>query len=82
MERLTPREQQIAEAVSRGLRNRQIASEFGISPETVKRHLATIYDKLAIRSRVELAMHIVRSYGVPSLLAAHPKEVATLEANP
>jgi two-component system nitrate/nitrite response regulator NarP len=82
METLTPREQQIAEAVSRGLRNRQIASEFGISPETVKRHLATIYDKLAIRSRVELAMHIVRSYGVQAFVAAHPKEQAAFEANP
>ena len=35
-ESLTDRERQMAQAVSRGLRNRQIASEFGISEETVK----------------------------------------------
>jgi len=60
-ETLTPREQQIAEAVARGLTNRQIAAEFGISPETVKRHVATIYDKLCMSSRVVLALHIVKS---------------------
>ena len=61
VEPLTPREQQIAEAIARGLSNKQIAREFGISPETVKRHLATIYDKLAVRGRVALAIHIVQS---------------------
>ncbi|HYB95745.1 MAG TPA: helix-turn-helix transcriptional regulator [Vicinamibacterales bacterium] len=61
METLTRREQQIAEAVSRGLTNRQIATELGISPETVKRHLATIYDKLALPGRLVLALHVVRS---------------------
>lgn len=61
VERLTAREQQIAEAVSRGLSNKQIGDEFGISAETVKRHLASIYSKLAIPGRVALAIHVVRS---------------------
>ena len=58
---LTRREQQIADAVARGLTNRQIAAEYQISPETVKRHLSTIYDKLAMNGRVMLALHVVRS---------------------
>ena len=33
----------------------------GISPETVKRHLASIYSKLAIPGRVALATHVVTS---------------------
>ena len=61
MNTLTPREQQVADAVARGLTNRQIAREFGISPETVKRHLATIYDKLCVSGRVPLAIHVVTS---------------------
>jgi DNA-binding NarL/FixJ family response regulator len=61
VEPLTARERQIAEAITRGLSNKQIACEFGISPETVKRHLATIYDKLALRGRVALAIHVVQS---------------------
>jgi DNA-binding NarL/FixJ family response regulator len=60
-EALTAREQQMAEAVARGLSNRQIASEFGISAETVKRHLSSIYGKLAVRGRVALAIHVVQS---------------------
>jgi DNA-binding NarL/FixJ family response regulator len=61
VESLTAREQQMAQAVSRGLRNRQIAGEFGISEETVKKHLATIYDKLGLSGRVELAIHVLQS---------------------
>lgn len=60
-EALTQRERQMAHAVSRGLRNRQIANEFGISEETVKKHLATIYGKLALPGRVALAVHVVQT---------------------
>ena len=62
VESLTPRERQVAEAIARGLSNRQIAVEFGISTETVKRHLASIYSKLALPGRVALAVHIVRTH--------------------
>jgi DNA-binding CsgD family transcriptional regulator len=61
IEPLTARERQMADAVARGLSNRQIGQEFGISPETVKRHLASIYSKLAIPGRVALAIHVVQS---------------------
>ena len=61
VESLTAREQQIAEAIVRGLTNRQIAREFGISAETVKRHLASIYGKLALPGRVALAVHVLQS---------------------
>jgi DNA-binding NarL/FixJ family response regulator len=61
VESLTERERQMAEAVARGLRNRQIADEFGISEETVKKHLATIYGKLALSGRVALAVHVLRT---------------------
>ena len=60
VEPLTQRERQMAQAVSRGLRNREIAVEFGISEETVKKHLATIYGKLAITGRVALAVHVLQ----------------------
>jgi len=60
IEPLTHREREMAQAVARGLRNRQIAIEFGISEETVKKHLATIYGKLAINGRVALAVLVMR----------------------
>jgi DNA-binding NarL/FixJ family response regulator len=60
-EPLTARERQVAEAIARGLTNKQIAREFAISTETVKRHLATIYGKLALHGRLALAIHVLRS---------------------
>jgi len=63
LETLTGREQQIAEHVARGLTNRQIAAECNISMETVKRHLASIYSKLAMPGRVGLAIHVLRTCG-------------------
>lgn len=61
IETLTPREQQIADAAAQGLTNRQIAARFGISAETVKRHLSSIYGKLAMPGRVMLAIHVAKS---------------------
>ena len=60
VESLTVRERELAHAVSRGLRNRDIAREFGISEETVKKHLANIYGKLALAGRVQLTIHLLR----------------------
>lgn len=58
---LTAREQQVADSAARGLSNKQIGAELGISSETVKRHLASIYAKLSLPGRVALAIHVVRT---------------------
>ena len=59
--RLTAREQQVAATLRNGLKNREIAAELGISPETVKRHLASVYGKLQLSGRVALALHMART---------------------
>jgi len=53
---LTPRERQIAEHVGQGQRNRDIAAALGMSEGTVKVYLHTIYQKLGIDNRTELAL--------------------------
>lgn len=53
---LTPRERQIAEHVGRGLRNKDIAAALGMSEGTVKVYLHTMYQKLGIENRTELAL--------------------------
>jgi two-component system nitrate/nitrite response regulator NarP len=50
---LTKRERALLEALSRGLSNRQLAAEFGISANTVKFHLSNLYEKLSISSRTQ-----------------------------
>lgn len=53
-DQLTPRERQVAEAFSLGETYREIGAELGIAPNTVRRHLANIYEKLGISSKAEL----------------------------
>ena len=50
----------ILRLVSRGLKNKQIASEFGMSVTTVKSHLRLIYSQLAVSTRAEAAAAAVR----------------------
>jgi DNA-binding NarL/FixJ family response regulator len=56
LEHLSPREKQIVAAVARGLSNRDIAVSTGIAQQTVKNHLSSIFHKLQVRSRVQLAI--------------------------
>jgi DNA-binding NarL/FixJ family response regulator len=50
---LTPREHEVLEMISRGLTMRQIATRLHISPRTVETHVAKLYRKLAVRTRVQ-----------------------------
>jgi DNA-binding NarL/FixJ family response regulator len=53
---LTKREQEIADACSQGLRNKEIASRLNISTKTVKGHLNNIFRKLHVDSRFALSL--------------------------
>jgi DNA-binding CsgD family transcriptional regulator len=52
---LSRREIQVAELVLRGHRNSHIAATLGIAPATIKKHLSSIFDKVGVTSRAELA---------------------------
>jgi two-component system nitrate/nitrite response regulator NarL len=54
---ITHREHDLIRALARGLTNRQIAEEFQLSEQTVKNQLTAIYQKLQIRSRLQLAVY-------------------------
>jgi DNA-binding NarL/FixJ family response regulator len=56
IEPLTPREEDVLLAVTRGRTNAEIADELRISLSTTKTHLASLMAKLNARNRVELAM--------------------------
>ena len=53
---LTHRELQIVHGIVNGETNREIAVRLGISENTVKRHIAHVFNKVGCSSRVELAL--------------------------
>lgn len=50
---LTERESEVLGLLSKGLANKQIAVELGISEHTVKFHVSSIYSKLNVTNRTE-----------------------------
>ncbi len=50
---LSRKERVMLEALSKGLTNRELSKELGISTNTVKFHLSNLYDKLAVKNRAQ-----------------------------
>lgn len=58
---LTEREKSVMQRVLQGLPNRQIAHELAISVRTVEVHRAKVFEKLGVKSAIELA-HLMRDW--------------------
>jgi DNA-binding NarL/FixJ family response regulator len=50
------RKQQVIELVAQGLNNREMALAMGTSEHVIKNELRSIYDKLGLWNRLELAL--------------------------
>jgi two-component system, NarL family, nitrate/nitrite response regulator NarL len=57
--RLTPRELEIVDAVRRGDTNKTIARQLSITENTVKHHLTTIFGKVGVFTRLQLAVFAI-----------------------
>jgi DNA-binding CsgD family transcriptional regulator len=55
---LSPREREISALAASGRSNFEIAREFSISHKTVEKHLASVYQKLGVASRLHLAAYL------------------------
>ena len=55
---LTAAERRVAELVAEGLQTKQVAAALFVSPKTVEGHLTSIYAKLGVHSRTELARRL------------------------
>lgn len=57
---LTQRELQVLRLVARGLSNREVSDQLGLSVRTVETHLSHVYRKLGVSSRTEAAVCALR----------------------
>jgi DNA-binding NarL/FixJ family response regulator len=59
--KLTRREQEVLELIGRGLANKRIALELGITEKTVKTHVSHVLAKLGVSDRTQAALYVERS---------------------
>ncbi len=59
---LTRRETEILGTIVAGLSNKEIATKFSLSEDTVKHHLTNIFDKVGVGSRLELALFAINNH--------------------
>jgi len=69
---LTARELEVVSLITEGSTNKHIAQTFGISEETVKRHLTNIFNKLGVGNRLELALFALNHNLLPAPTAGVP----------
>lgn len=66
----TEREMEVLLALSKGLTNKAIATQLGISDRTVQGHIAHIFNKMGVSNRTEAVMRAVSLGWVPQAMAA------------
>lgn len=58
---LSPREQDVLQLLAQGLSNQEIGDRLCISPYTVKNHVASLIQKLAVEDRTQVAIKAIRN---------------------
>jgi DNA-binding NarL/FixJ family response regulator len=61
MASLSEREREVIVLIGKGLKNKEIATQLSISEITVRHHLSSIYNKLAVANRLELTIYAYRN---------------------
>ncbi|RWN28396.1 MAG: tetratricopeptide repeat protein [Mesorhizobium sp.] len=90
LDALSGRERAVAEKFATGMTYREIGNALFIAPTTVRTHLAAIYEKLGVRTKIGLAAHFAGASGVqpdglslpseaPPVLAIFPIECLNSE---
>lgn len=72
LDKLSPREKEVALAIVSGASNKEAAQQLGITERTVKAHLTTIFERLEVRDRLQLTLLI---NGSPDLSSSTTKNL-------
>ena len=62
VEKLTPRQEEVLESLSRGLTNKDIASQLGISDRSVDEHVEALLQKIGASNRTEAVVIALRKH--------------------
>jgi DNA-binding CsgD family transcriptional regulator len=76
-DRLSEKELRIVAAVVRGYKNREIAAQTETSEQVIKNSLRSIFDKIGVSDRLELALFVLHHR-----MLAHATAAVTPEAEP
>jgi DNA-binding NarL/FixJ family response regulator len=68
---LTKRESEITRLVLHGLSTNQVSTELHITPNTVRDHFKSIFDKVGVRSRRELVGQVFAQHYQPRMATGH-----------
>jgi len=82
--RLTRREEEVLNGISRSLANKEIASELNLSERTVKFHVSSLLAKFKVRSRLELMREASRQSmnSMPTAVGLPSPELRPFQATP
>lgn len=58
---VTPREAQVVAGLLRGLADKQLAHNLGVSPHTLKSHMRAIREKVGAQDRLQVALWAIRN---------------------
>jgi DNA-binding NarL/FixJ family response regulator len=72
---LSKRECEVADHISRGISNRDLAIVLQITEKTVEKHISRIFRKLGLRSRAQLAIYVLSDDGREVGARAHAELV-------
>lgn len=67
MRHLTPRETEVVHLLAEGMSTRELSQKVGVTEHTIRNYLSSIYDKLGVSSRVELALYAIARQDMPTL---------------
>ncbi len=81
LDNLTARQRVVADLISRGASNKEIASRLNISERTVKAHLTEAFRNVGVSDRLQLAL-LLRGVSATRVGEAEPVRVAHIEPPP
>ena len=55
---MTPRERDVIALIADGMSNKEIGLKLNIASDTVKSHVRNVMEKLALRTRLQIAMYV------------------------